>query len=91
MYTINSLRYGWWENVTLIIWGDTANLAANDPEIQELIREAIASGVNVRACKRCVEDLGHLDILETLGIDVVYLGQGLTEYLKDERYVLLSI
>jgi hypothetical protein len=35
MYTINSLIHGWWENVTLIIWGATAKLVSEDTAIKK--------------------------------------------------------
>ena len=91
LYSLNAVRYDWWEKITLIIWGDTTNLVANDPEIQELVKEAIDSGILVRACKKCVEDLEHLEKFESLGVDVVYIGQELTDYIKNDRYSLLSL
>lgn len=39
MYTINSLIHGWWEKVTLIIWGEPAKLVSEDVKIQEKIKE----------------------------------------------------
>jgi len=35
MYTINSLIHGWWEKVTLIIWGAPAKLVSEDAKIRE--------------------------------------------------------
>jgi hypothetical protein len=39
MYTFNSKKKGWWDDVTLLIWGPSANLTAKDSEIQEYIKE----------------------------------------------------
>ena len=41
MYTINSLLHGWWEKVTLIIWGAPTRLVSEDGNIQEKIKEAL--------------------------------------------------
>ena len=53
MYTINSLIHGWWEKVTLIIWGAPAKLVSEDATIQKKIKEALDAGVHVTACKAC--------------------------------------
>ena len=34
MYAVNSLVRGWWEKVTVILWGETARLAAADPAVR---------------------------------------------------------
>ncbi len=88
MYAINSMRYGWWENVTLIIWGATAKLVAENERIQVLIAEARENGVYVTACKACADQLGVSEILEALGIDVEYLGIPLTNVLKNDEKLI---
>ena len=88
MYTINSMKFGWWEKVTLVVWGATAQLVNDDPDIQARIKEAQDSGIYVTACKACSDQLGVSDKLESLGIDVQYLGIGLTTILKDEETLL---
>ncbi|WDP90600.1 MAG: DsrE family protein [Desulfobacter sp.] len=88
MYTVNSLVHGWWEEVTLIIWGATAELAAQDKEIQTMIKDAIEKGVEVLACKACTDQLGATKAIEALGVDVKYMGLPLTEILKEEEALL---
>ena len=53
MYTCNSKKKGWWDDVTLLIWGRSANLTAKDSEIQEYIKKMIDQGVSIEACKAC--------------------------------------
>ncbi|MBW2251235.1 MAG: DsrE family protein [Deltaproteobacteria bacterium] len=90
MYSINSLIHGWWEKVTLIIWGAPAKLVSEDETIQEKIMEALDAGVHITACKACADQLGATEALEKLGIEVKYWGVPLTELLtKDEA--LLTI
>ena len=48
MYTVNSLVHGWWEEVTLIIWGATAKLVNENTDIQEQIKKAQDAGVQDR-------------------------------------------
>ena len=88
MYTINSLAHGWWDKVTLIIWGAPAKLVSEDAHIQELIKDALDAGVHITACKACANQLGVTDTLEKLQIEVKFWGQPLTEILKgNERLI----
>ncbi len=88
MYTINSLKRGWWEKVTLIIWGATAKLVSEDVNIQKKIKEALDTGVHITACKACADQLGVTEALEKLGIEVKYWGPPLTEILKNNEHIL---
>ncbi len=90
MYTINSLKKGWWEKVTLVIWGATAKLVSENADFQQLIREAQEEGVHVTACKACADQLGVTGSLEDIGIEVKYWGIPLTGLLKDGE-ALLSV
>jgi len=90
MYGINCKLYDWWEEVTIIIWGATAKLAAENEGIQERIKQALHAGVHVVACKGCSDQLEVSDKLEAMGVEVAYIGGDLTRILKaDER--LLTI
>ncbi|MDB9822445.1 DsrE family protein [Deltaproteobacteria bacterium] len=88
MYTINSLIHGWWEKVTLIIWGATAKLVSEDVNMQKKIKEAQDAGVQITACKACTDQLGVTETLEKLKIEVKYWGVPLTKVLKNEEILL---
>ena len=88
MYTMNSLIHGWWEKVTLIIWGAPAKLVSEDDRIQELIQEALDVGVHITACKACADQLGVTEILEKMNIEVKYWGTPLTEILTNNEKLL---
>ena len=88
MYSINSLLKGWWEKVTLIIWGATARLVSEDIKIQEKINEALSTGVHITACKACSDQLGVTEILKKLNIEVKYWGDPLTKILKNGEKLL---
>ena len=88
MYTVNAMKFKWWEEVTLIIWGASAQLVSDDVDIQQLIRQAQEAGVTVTACKACADQLGVTEDLEALEIDVQYLGIALTNLLKGEEALL---
>jgi hypothetical protein len=88
MYTVNSLIHGWWEKVTLIIWGAPTKLVSEDANIQKKIKEALDAGVHITACKACADQLGVTEILEKLQIEVKYWGIPLTEILKNNEQLL---
>jgi hypothetical protein len=88
MYAINAKVNSWWDDITLIIWGAPARLVAENEEIKEKIRMAVHIGIHVTACKACAEQLGVVEELEALGVEVKYWGVGLTEILKEDGKLL---
>jgi len=88
MYGINSLLKGWWEQVTLIIWGTPAKLSAESPEIQDKIKAALDAGVHITACKACADQLGVTETLEKMNVEVKYWGVPLTKILKEGETLL---
>ena len=82
MYTVNALIHGWWGNVTVIVWGATAKLVSEDPDIEKLVKKALDQGVHLTACKACADQLGVTESLKSQNIDVVYWGEPLTKLLK---------
>lgn len=82
MYAHNSLARGWWERVRLVIWGPSARLACEDDAIAEKLRAMMADGVEVWACRACADNYGLTESLEELGAEVIYVGQPVTEMLK---------
>ena len=88
MYSVNALIHGWWEKVTLIVWGATAKLVSENAAIQEKVKEALDAGVHITACKACADELGVTEALEKLNIEVKYWGLPLTEVLKNDERLL---
>lgn len=88
MYGINSRLRGWWDKVTLIIWGAPAKLSAENAEIREKIKEALDAGVHVTACKACADQLGVTETLEKMNVEVIYWGEPLTKILKGGETML---
>jgi hypothetical protein len=88
MYTLNAKAKGWWKDVTLIVWGPSAKLLTFDPELQERVRKMKEAGVVLEACKACSDEYGVSEGLLKMGIDVKYMGQPLTAYIKEGRHIL---
>jgi hypothetical protein len=50
--------------------------------------EMIASGVNVEACKACSDNFGVSEKLIQLGVNVKYMDEALTEYIKSNEKLI---
>jgi len=88
MYTYNAKKNGWWENITLIVWGPSAKLSAEDKEIADNLKGMMDIGIIVEACKGCSDRYGVSSDLEELGIDVRYIGVDFTNYIKKNNKIL---
>ena len=88
MYTLNAKKHGWWENIVFIIWGPSAKLLSENKLLQEQMKEFIEAGIKVEACKACADEYGVSDHLFSLGVDVKYMGEPLTKYIKDDYKVI---
>ncbi len=88
MYTFNAKLRGWWDDVTFIIWGPSEKLLSSDLELQGRLRKMIKEGIVVEACRACSDDYGVTESLEKLGVDVKYMGEPLTDYIKNGRNVI---
>jgi hypothetical protein len=82
MYAGNAKKYGWWEDVTLLVWGPSQKLLAEDDVLQAEIRAGIDLGIRVIACKACADSYPVTEKLESLGVEVFYTGMFLTDWLK---------
>lgn len=90
MYALNSKRLGWWKNVNVILWGASVKFVGNDTQIQTEVLEMLRNGISVEACKDCCHNFNVVDILLKLGVNVRYMGQPLTEYIKaDEKLITI--
>jgi len=88
MYAHASKTAGWFDEVTLIIWGPSAKMVAENIKIQEKLEAMQADGVQIRACIVCANMYEVTDDLRALGFDVQAMGRPLTDYLKSGAKVL---
>lgn len=82
MYGKNARLKGWWPKVTLVIWGPSAELITQDPGLQAELKAMAEAGVELKACRACADRYGVSQQLEALGVEVIYTGQLLTNWLK---------
>ncbi len=90
MYTFNAKKKAWWDKVTLIVWGPSTQLLSQDEELQNYISNMIDQGIHLEACKACSDMYGVSDTIDSLGIKVVYMGEPLTKYLKDDNTEVIT-
>jgi len=88
MYGLNSMVKEWWDKVTLLIWGPSQTLVVEDEEVRGRVAEMGSAGVRLAACRACAENLGVVDQLKELGVEVFYTGQFLTDWIKSGKPVL---
>lgn len=88
MYVHNAVKKGWWSNVTLIIWGATAELAVGNATVREKLKEMKKDGVHLTACEACADQLGVSEKLEAIGVELRYWGEPLTELIKEDAKLI---
>ena len=87
-YALNSKKMKWWDEVTLIIWGPSSKLLAENKTLHENISKLREAGVILTACKWCSDQYKVSDTLGNLEIDVKYMGKPLSEFLQNNVKVL---
>lgn len=83
MYAKYSMKNRWWDKVTVILWGSTAKLMAENEEMQaEMAALREEYGVEFVGCVTCAQELGVVDQLTALGVELKPWGPPLTELLQ---------
>ena len=83
MYAVNSLKYGWMGDVKLFFFGPAEKLLLDDPDLQELVREFQRQERTPIACKFIAEHEGTDTDLAELGVAVEYVGEQISNLIKD--------
>jgi len=89
MYAENSIRYQKWDRISIIIWGATARLTAENMDVQYKIRMLQNMGVHFTACITCAEELAVKEILEEMGIDLIRWLDPLTALIKEKKQLIV--
>ncbi len=88
MYTHAAKRSGWFDEVTLIVWGPSAKLIAENTKLQAKLEQMKKDGIIIEACIACSNAYGTTEKLKELGYTVKGMGVPLTNYLKADAKVL---
>ncbi|MEI7662381.1 MAG: DsrE family protein [Bacteroidota bacterium] len=87
-YLVNAKANGWWDEINLIIWGPSAILMANDPDIHRQLTDVLDSDITVEACQACTDAYCVTEKLLGMGISIRYMGAPFTEYLVSDAKVV---
>ena len=85
LYALNAKVEGWFDDVTLVVWGASQQVASEDEEIIAKIKEMIAAGVKIVACKKYAENKYIESHLESCGIEVFYTGKLISDWAKSGK------
>jgi len=83
MYTHAAKKVGWFDEVTLIVWGPSQRILLGDKDLQAKVKAMQKDGILVEACISCARSFGIVEELKALGLPVRGMGAPLTKYLKD--------
>ncbi len=73
-----------------MIWGPSAQVLAQNKELQEQMKIVRDSGVKFNACVVCSNDYGVSEILEELGVELIHTGEMLTEALQGDDIKVIT-
>lgn len=90
-YAYNSKKQDWFTDVEVLIWGASQEKILEDTLIQQRIKNLVKNEIKTYACKMCADKVGATDILESLGVTVMYTGVYLTEKLKDPDFEVITL
>lgn len=83
MYAVNAVKYGWLDDVQLFFFGPSEKLLLQDEDLQEYLREFGRQGRTATACRFLANREGTGDALAGLGLEVAYVGEMISNLIKD--------
>ncbi|MCI8538042.1 MAG: DsrE family protein [Oscillospiraceae bacterium] len=83
MYAKYSMKNGWWDKCTVIVWGATVKLLSENQELQEEMRLLQTGyGVEFAGCVTCAKELNAVDKMTELGVKLEPWGPHLTRLIQ---------
>ncbi len=90
LYGSVMLERKYWDEATIMIWGPSAVLLAENEELQMQMKGVRDSGVKFNACVVCTDDYGVSDALKELGVELIHTGEMLTEALQSDDVKVIT-
>lgn len=84
VYGINARKYGWLDDVKFVVFGESEKLLLEDNELFNLIND----NENTAYCKFVSEEFGITDKLEKKGANVIYVGEYISNLIKNGYQVM---
>ncbi|SMO91237.1 hypothetical protein SAMN06265379_11430 [Saccharicrinis carchari] len=88
MYAHAAKTAGWFKEVTVVIWGPSAKMVAENLKIQEKLKAMQKDRVEIQACIACATAYEVVDELKNLNFEVKGMGKPLSDYLKSGAKVI---
>lgn len=88
LYGSVMLERNYWDEATIMLWGPSAKLLAQDEELQERVKIVQESGVKFNTCVVCSDEYGVSKELQKMGIELIHTGEMLTEALQNDTKVI---
>ncbi len=82
LYTYNAKIKGWFDEVTLLVWGASQQVLSEDIEIQAKIKDMQQAGIRVIACKKCCENMYIEKQLASCDVEIFYTGEFLSDWMN---------
>ena len=82
MYAHAAKKYGWFNEVILVVWGPSEKLLAENELLKEKVASMQKDGIIVQACIACANMYDVTNKLKVCQVDVIGMGGPLTKYLK---------
>ncbi len=82
-YSFNAKKYGWMDEVKVIIFGPSERTIPENPELMNKIKLMIDNGIEVIACKACGDGYSTSKKFEEIGVKIEYVGKYISDLIKD--------
>ena len=82
MYARNALKYKWLDDVKVVFFGPSEQIAAYDDEVRKMVMD-IADFTDCFACKAISDSKGVSEKLEETGMKIEYVGTIISDLLKE--------
>ncbi len=83
LYATNALSRGWMDEVRLVFFGPAEKLLLSDGKLQEQVAAFRALGAEAMACKYIADQQGVSASLESLGLQVKFVGKIISEHIHN--------
>lgn len=90
-YIYNSKVQNWFDEVEVLVWGASQETIANSSKFKLKIEEFVKLGIPVYACKMCADSLNVTDVLESIGVTVMYTGLYLSDQIKKTNTEVITL
>ncbi len=90
-YVYNAKKHQWFDEVELLIWGSSQEKVLEDTIVQQRVKNLVKNEVAVYACQMCASNVGAQELLESLGVKVMFSGVFLSDKLKDPNTEVITL